>query len=62
MSGPFGVSRVDKGEGEDKEDKGDKGGQGGRRGRGRAIYNVAGQRISKLQKGINIVNGKKILK
>ena len=26
------------------------------------IYNVAGQRISKLQKGINIVNGKKILK
>ena len=27
-----------------------------------AIYNVAGQRISKLQKGVNIVNGKKILK
>jgi hypothetical protein len=27
-----------------------------------AIYNVAGQRVSKLQKGINIVNGKKILK
>ena len=27
-----------------------------------AIYNVAGQRISKMQKGINIVNGKKILK
>lgn len=27
-----------------------------------AIYNIAGQRISKLQKGINIVNGKKILK
>lgn len=26
------------------------------------IYNVAGQRMSKLQKGINIVNGKKILK
>ena len=26
-----------------------------------AIYNIAGQRISKLQKGINIVNGKKIL-
>ena len=26
-----------------------------------AIYNLAGQRISKLQKGINIVNGKKIL-
>lgn len=27
-----------------------------------AIYNVAGQRINKLQKGINIINGKKILK
>ena len=26
-----------------------------------AIYNIAGQRISKLQKGINIVNGKKVL-
>ena len=26
------------------------------------IYNIAGQRISKMQKGINIVNGKKILK
>lgn len=26
------------------------------------IYNIAGQRISKLQKGINIVNGKKVLK
>ena len=26
------------------------------------IYNVAGQRINKMQKGINIVNGKKILK
>jgi hypothetical protein len=26
------------------------------------IYNVAGQRVSKMQKGINIVNGKKILK
>ena len=26
-----------------------------------SIYNIAGQRISKLQKGINIVNGKKIL-
>ena len=25
------------------------------------IYNLAGQRISKLQKGINIVNGKKVL-
>lgn len=27
-----------------------------------AIYNLAGQRISKLQKGINIVGGKKVLK
>ena len=26
------------------------------------IYNLAGQRINKLQKGINIINGKKILK
>ena len=26
------------------------------------IYNVAGQRVSKAQKGINIINGKKILK
>jgi hypothetical protein len=26
------------------------------------IYNVAGQRLNKVQKGINIVNGKKILK
>ena len=26
------------------------------------IYNVAGQRLSKAQKGINIINGKKILK
>ena len=26
------------------------------------IYNVAGQRLSKMQKGINIINGKKILK
>ena len=26
------------------------------------IYNLAGQRMSKMQKGINIVNGKKILK
>ena len=25
------------------------------------IYNLAGQRISKMQKGINIVNGKKVL-
>ena len=28
----------------------------------RAIYNMAGQRISKLQKGVNIVNGIKVLK
>nr|MCR5851257.1 hypothetical protein [Bacteroidaceae bacterium] len=27
-----------------------------------AIYNLAGQRLNKIQKGINIVNGKKILK
>ena len=27
-----------------------------------AIYNVAGQRLQKMQRGINIVNGKKILK
>ena len=27
-----------------------------------SIYNLAGQRISKMQKGINIMNGKKILK
>ena len=27
-----------------------------------AIYNVAGQRISKTQRGINIINGKKVLK
>ena len=27
-----------------------------------AIYNVAGQRLQKMQKGVNIVNGKKILK
>jgi hypothetical protein len=26
------------------------------------IYNIAGQRLSKMQKGINIVNGKKMLK
>ncbi len=26
-----------------------------------AIYNVAGQRLNKLQKGLNIVNGKKVL-
>ena len=28
---------------------------------GDAIYNLAGQRISRLQKGINIIGGKKIL-
>lgn len=27
-----------------------------------AIYNIAGQRLNKTQKGINIVNGKKVLK
>jgi hypothetical protein len=27
-----------------------------------AIYNVAGQRLQKMQRGINIINGKKILK
>ena len=26
-----------------------------------SIYNVAGQRLQKMQKGINIVGGKKIL-
>ena len=26
-----------------------------------AIYNIAGQRVGKMQKGINIVNGKKIM-
>jgi hypothetical protein len=26
------------------------------------IYNIAGQRVSKIQKGINIVNGKKFLR
>ncbi|MBO4550720.1 MAG: C10 family peptidase [Bacteroidaceae bacterium] len=29
---------------------------------GVAIFNVAGQRLNKMQKGINIVNGKKVLK
>ena len=29
---------------------------------GAAIYNLAGQRINKMQKGINIVNGKKVMK
>ena len=28
---------------------------------GKEIYNLAGQRIQKMQKGVNIVNGKKIL-
>ena len=27
-----------------------------------AIYNLSGQRMSKMQKGINIINGKKVLK
>ena len=26
------------------------------------IYNLAGQKLSTMQKGINIVNGKKVLK
>ena len=26
------------------------------------VYNLAGQRLQKMQRGINIVNGKKILK
>ncbi len=30
--------------------------------KGENIYNLAGQRLQKMQKGINIVNGKKILK
>ena len=29
---------------------------------GNEIYNLAGQRIQKMQKGVNIINGKKILK
>lgn len=28
----------------------------------KAVYNLAGQRLSKMQKGINIINGKKILR
>ena len=31
-------------------------------GEGASIYNLSGQRMNKMQKGINIVNGKKILK
>ena len=31
-------------------------------GEGAVIYNLAGQRIQKTQKGINIINGKKVLK
>jgi hypothetical protein len=27
----------------------------------KTIYNLAGQRLTKMQKGINIVNGKKVL-
>ncbi|MCR4835099.1 MAG: calycin-like domain-containing protein [Bacteroidaceae bacterium] len=30
--------------------------------KGENIYNLAGQRMSKMQKGVNIINGKKILK
>ena len=28
---------------------------------GSAIFNVAGQRLEKMQKGVNIVNGKKVI-
>jgi hypothetical protein len=28
----------------------------------RRIYNIAGQRLQKMQKGVNIVSGKKVLK
>lgn len=31
-------------------------------GEGASIYNLSGQRLNKMQKGINIVNGKKVLK
>ena len=34
---------------------------GNKNGNNDAIYNIAGQRVSKLQKGINIVNGRKVL-
>lgn len=34
----------------------------GSRVEGLTIYNIAGQRVSKIQKGINIINGKKIIK
>ena len=30
--------------------------------KGEAVYNLAGQRLGKMQKGINIVNGKKVLR
>ena len=30
--------------------------------KGENIYNVAGQKLSKMQKGVNIVNGKKVMK
>ena len=29
---------------------------------GTSIYNLAGQRLQKMQRGINIINGKKVLK
>ena len=29
---------------------------------GQSIYNLAGQRLNKVQKGVNIINGKKTLK
>ena len=28
----------------------------------RGIYNMLGQRLSKVQKGVNIINGKKVIK
>jgi hypothetical protein len=33
----------------------------GETGEGFSIYNLAGQNLSKLQKGVNIVGGKKVL-
>ena len=29
--------------------------------KGEGIFNLAGQRLGKMQKGINIVNGKKVI-
>ena len=36
--------------------------ENGRQTAGSAIYNLAGQRLQKAQKGVNIVGGKKVLK